>query len=92
VGEPSFDRIKKAGRLSFAVRVYSFNLKSDSWWEKEGEKFQGLKCEGLSAPMERHTGTGWIGQQDNGPCRYGFRRCYLCFWGDRGVRNFLETP
>jgi uncharacterized protein YaeQ len=45
VGEPSFDRIKKAGRLSSAVRVYSFNLKSDSWWEKEGGKFQGLSAE-----------------------------------------------
>ncbi len=43
IGEPSFDRIKKAARLSQAVKVYSFNLKSDSWWAKEQEKFKDLK-------------------------------------------------
>ncbi len=43
IGEPSFDRIKKAARISQAVKVYSFNLKSDSWWAKEQEKFKDLK-------------------------------------------------
>ena len=43
MGEPAFDRIKKASRLSPAVKVYSFNLKSDSWWAKEQEKFKDLK-------------------------------------------------
>ena len=43
IGEPSFDRIKKAARLSRAVKVYSFNLKADSWWAKEQEKFKDLK-------------------------------------------------
>lgn len=36
VGEPSVERIKKATRLSPAVRVYSFNSKSDVWW-KQGQ-------------------------------------------------------
>lgn len=43
IGEPTFDRIKKAVRLSPRVKVYSFNLKSDSWWAKEQEKFNDLK-------------------------------------------------
>lgn len=42
IGEPAFDRIKKAARLSPSVKVYSFNLKSDSWWAKEQEKFNNL--------------------------------------------------
>ena len=43
MGEPAFDRIKKASRLSPVVKVYSFNLKSDSWWAKEQVKFKDLK-------------------------------------------------
>lgn len=43
IGEPAFDRIKKATRLSPSVKVYSFNLKSDSWWAKEKAKFNELK-------------------------------------------------
>ena len=43
IGEPTFDRMKKATRLSPTVKVYSFNLKSNSWWDKEQEKFKGLK-------------------------------------------------
>ena len=43
MGEPAFDRIKKASRLSPTVKVYSFNLKSDSWWAKEQGKFKDLK-------------------------------------------------
>lgn len=42
IGEPAFDRIKKASRLAPGVKVYSFNLKSDSWWAKEGSKFTDL--------------------------------------------------
>ncbi len=42
IGEPSFDRIKKATRLSPDVKVYSFNLKSNSWWDKEQVKFADL--------------------------------------------------
>jgi uncharacterized protein YaeQ len=40
IGEPAPDRIKKAARLSPVVKVYSFNLKSDSWWAKEQPKFK----------------------------------------------------
>ncbi len=43
IGEPTFDRIKKATRLSPTVKVYSFNLKSNSWWAKEQKKFKDLK-------------------------------------------------
>ena len=38
VGEPSPDRIKKSSRLSPALKVYSFNSKSDTWWEQSRSK------------------------------------------------------
>jgi len=44
VGEPAVDRIKKATRLSPAVKVYSFNSKSDVWWDQGREKFEELKA------------------------------------------------
>jgi len=33
VGEPGVDHIKKASRRSFETKVYSFNSKSDVWWQ-----------------------------------------------------------
>lgn len=39
VGEPAVERIKKATRLAQAVKVYSFNAKSDVWWEQSKAKF-----------------------------------------------------
>lgn len=40
VGEPSPERIKKSSRLSPAVIIYSFNSKSDTWWEQCKNKVQ----------------------------------------------------
>lgn len=40
VGEPSAERIKKAARLSGAVKVYSFNSKSEAWWRHESPAFK----------------------------------------------------
>lgn len=42
MGEPAVDRIKKATRLSPRVKVYSFNLKSDTWWTQGQAKFNEL--------------------------------------------------
>ena len=42
VGEPTAERIKKATRLSPVVKVYSFNSKSDVWWQQSREKFSQL--------------------------------------------------
>lgn len=42
VGEPAAERIKKATRLASAVNVYSFNTKSDVWWDAESKNFNGL--------------------------------------------------
>jgi uncharacterized protein YaeQ len=42
IGEPAVDRIKKATRLSPAVRVYSFNSKSDVWWQQGQTRFNEL--------------------------------------------------
>jgi uncharacterized protein YaeQ len=42
VGEPAPERIKKATRIAQAVKVYSFNSKSDVWWMQEQAKFNSL--------------------------------------------------
>ncbi|HHE74243.1 MAG TPA: YaeQ family protein [Desulfobacteraceae bacterium] len=42
VGEPVVDRIKKATRLSPAVKIYSFNSKSNVWWDQGRAKFNEL--------------------------------------------------
>ena len=42
VGEPAVERIKKATRLAKEVKVYSFNAKSDVWWEQSRAKFGAL--------------------------------------------------
>jgi uncharacterized protein YaeQ len=42
VGEPAVERIKKATRLAPAVRVYSFNAKSDIWWEQVRTRYNEL--------------------------------------------------
>ena len=42
VGEPAVERIKKAARLAAAVKVYSFNTKSDVWWKQGQQKFDEL--------------------------------------------------
>lgn len=42
VGQPSFDRIKKAVRVSQKVKVYPFNAKSGHWWERQREMLKDL--------------------------------------------------
>ena len=42
VGEPAVDRIKKATRVAQRVSVYSFNSKSDVWWDQSQENFEKL--------------------------------------------------
>ena len=44
VGEPAIDKVKKATRVSPAVKVYTFNSKSDVWWTQTQEKFSKLKA------------------------------------------------
>lgn len=42
VGEPAVERVKKATRLATSVKVYSFNAKSDVWWEQSRAGFSSL--------------------------------------------------
>lgn len=42
VGEPAKDRLKKAVGRSKEVKVYSFNSKSDVWWDKGVSDFSKL--------------------------------------------------
>src|SRR5690554_7622470 len=43
VGEPAPERIKKSSRLAAQVKVYSFNSKSNTWWEQSKGKVQQFK-------------------------------------------------
>lgn len=45
VGEPAFDRLRKASRMAEAVRVYSFNHKSPVWWSQGRDKLGTLPVE-----------------------------------------------
>ena len=42
IGEPAVDRVKKASHQAQAVKVYSFNTKSDVWWDQDANKFKQL--------------------------------------------------
>lgn len=44
VGEPAVDRIKKASRQAKQVKVYSFNTKSDVWWQQNQGKMAMLNA------------------------------------------------
>jgi uncharacterized protein YaeQ len=52
VGEPAVERIKKATRLSPAVRIYSFNSKSDVWWEQGRTRFNELPVSVFQLPWQ----------------------------------------
>ncbi len=43
VGEPTPERIKKSSRLAPKVKVYSFNSKSNTWWEQSKNKVSPFK-------------------------------------------------
>ncbi len=43
IGEPSADRVKKSSRQALEVKVYSFNSKSNTWWEQGKRQFQTFK-------------------------------------------------
>ncbi|RKF18797.1 YaeQ family protein [Alginatibacterium sediminis] len=45
VGEPNVDKIKKASRIAKQVVVYTFNSKSNVWWQQEQGKMGYLKAE-----------------------------------------------
>ncbi|WP_127470827.1 YaeQ family protein [Thiomicrorhabdus aquaedulcis] len=50
VGEPAVDRLKKASYNAKQVFVYSFNSKSDVWWEQSRSKLALLKVNVLQVP------------------------------------------
>ena len=45
VGEPSVERIKKSSRLAQHLKVYSFNSKSDIWWQQGQAKMSKFDAE-----------------------------------------------
>ena len=52
IGEPQFDRIKKASRISKDVKVYSFNAKSPVWWNQSKDEFEKLDVSIYQFPWE----------------------------------------
>ena len=42
IGEPSFERMKKACRLAKQTYVYSFNSNSNVWWKQQEAQFSTL--------------------------------------------------
>lgn len=42
VGEPSFERMKKSARIAQRVKVYSFNTKSELWWQGVSNSLRNL--------------------------------------------------
>jgi uncharacterized protein YaeQ len=44
VGEPSFDRVRKASRIASETKIYCFNRKSGTWWDQGREQFKQLKA------------------------------------------------
>ncbi|MGD8110875.1 YaeQ family protein [Vibrio sp. TRT 17S01] len=52
VGEPAVDRIKKACRQAKSVKVYSFNSKSNVWWEQTKNKVTQYPVEIVRFPWE----------------------------------------
>lgn len=53
VGEPVVDRVKKATRQAKAVKVYSFNSKSDTWWNQNQNPLKQLPAEYYQFPWEQ---------------------------------------
>ena len=45
VGEPNFERVKKATHAAEAVKVYSFNTRADVWWKQGAPKYGKLDAE-----------------------------------------------
>lgn len=44
IGEPAFDRVKKATTLARGVKIYSFNSKAEVWWKQGEAKLSKLKA------------------------------------------------
>lgn len=45
IGEPAPERVKKASHRAASVKVYSFNTKSDVWWNQDEAKFRQLNAD-----------------------------------------------
>lgn len=53
LGEPAVDRVKKASRIADQVKVYSFNSKSDVWWQQDAAKFKKLDADFIQFNYEQ---------------------------------------
>lgn len=53
LGEPAPERVKKATNRAHAVKVYSFNSKSDVWWSQGENKFSRLNASFYRFPTQK---------------------------------------
>ncbi|MBB1274788.1 MULTISPECIES: YaeQ family protein [Psychromonas] len=53
VGEPAFDRIKKASRQAKQTIVYTFNTKSGVWWKQSKKDFATINAEVFQFEFEQ---------------------------------------
>jgi len=53
VGEPSFERIKKAARQAKETKVYTFNTKSGVWWKQSAKDFATIKAQVFQFEFEQ---------------------------------------
>jgi len=53
VGEPSFERIKKAARQAKVAKVYSFNSKSGVWWKQSAKDFATINAQVFQFEFEQ---------------------------------------
>jgi len=87
VGEPDVERIKKATHKSKSVKIYSFNSKSDVWWEQSKFKFARLsasvyrfeweKIQALAAMLERTMALAVMITGDSAYITHGADQCEL---------------
>lgn len=53
VGEPSYERIKKASHRAKTVKVYSFNAKSQEWWRQTRNQYNQLSVAVFQFPWQQ---------------------------------------
>ncbi|MGB0495717.1 MAG: YaeQ family protein [Kangiellaceae bacterium] len=87
VGEPDVERIKKASRKSNNVKVYSFNSKSDVWWQQSQDQFKILNAsfyrfdwdsiKTLSSLLDRTMNLSVMLTGDSAYVTYGDKSCEI---------------
>ena len=80
IGEPSYDRMKKSCRLAKRTSIYSFNSKSQVWWEALAAKANQLPIEVIQFDWQDIEGlTELAGRTMNGSITITGDSAYIAF-------------